>query len=172
MYPCSPQCWTNRRWISWNRSDDGHISGFWTPPSSHLVIRRFWSHQQQTLKSKYRGVGFYWGLEIQWLFPALKGKCICYSTTSHLLNKHTLAVCDQSICLLVHQPAVTTQRHVHLKVDLFRESVLYCSVFKWCSSRQCLIQKDVFEAVVLNCGGVWMCIHVLYDCLCVCTRVS
>lgn len=33
---------------------------------------------------KYRGVSFYCGMGIQWLFPALKGKCICYSTATHL----------------------------------------------------------------------------------------
>ncbi len=119
----SPKYRTSQRW-RWDWSDASHVIGFW-------------SHQQQTLKSKYRG--FYWGGEMQRLFPVLKGKCVCYSSTSHLqTNTHWQFVAGLSVLNLHSTPPCTPascdNTKTHPPEGWFVPCVLFCIYVMFFSS--------------------------------------
>lgn len=70
------------------------------------------------------------------------------------------ALSPHTVRLLVHQPAVTTQRHIHLKGDLYcvYSTLLYLCDVSFFLSCQCLIKKDIFKLLcVCVCLSVCSC---------------
>lgn len=124
-----------------------------------------------------------WAFIVAWeysdYFLPLKGSVSVIApprTSEQTLAGSTRPVDQSWTCterLLVHQLAVTTQWHIHLKVELYRVSVLNCSVFmRCCASRS----KGHFLSFLLKlwvclCRSVRSCTVRLLVCVCVCVSI-
>ena len=118
-----------------------------------------------------------WAFIVAWeysdYFLPLKGSVSVIApprTSEQTLAGSTRPVDQSWTCterLLVHQLAVTTQWHIHLKVELYRVSVLNCPVFMWwCASHS----KGYF----LSCSfKLWVCLcRSVRSCTCTSACVS